>query len=324
MSTETPKVSRYRLLRGKSVSEARKNGNRVTDEPDDGNSPSSPVRTSTLGSPAWRKRSKTLMNFEAEDTAGSSHHIPVPPIPTPPAYLKEHVDSARPRAAVMPSPFTFGDPSSPTPLGKHRLTHALSSQYELSSITMPFEADASEDDGRNGSRVKEEVSPVTGSENNKHQIVEDDDPIILAKRLEAETDRILAEQKKLDLARLHQQLITTRPATSVTTPPSLRTPTKSLVLERLGFFSRTRKSHVMLSPAPSTTASIDFARAQSMEPLLTPRTVMDRSPHLVTPPLTPLSPMNNDRVSLIRCLSRSILADQVSISTSLSVIEAST
>lgn len=323
MSARTQTVSRYRMLRGKSVSEARKTANQAIDEPDDGSSTSPPARTSTFGSPTWRKRSKTQVNLDSENILSDIHHFLVPPIPTPPALLKEHIDTARPRAAVMPSPLSFTDPSSPTPLSKRQSNQALSSQFASSPKITPIEADAPDDDGKNEIKVQGDGSRMSGFEENKHQRVEDEDPVLLAQRLEAETDRILAEQKKLDLARLHQQLIATSPPTKVARPSSIRTPTKNHVFERLGFLSRSRKSHVMLSPVSSTTASIDFARAQSMEPLLTPRSILDQSPHLATPPLTPLSPLNNDRVSHGQCLRTNIVADKVSISTSSFVTEAS-
>lgn len=284
----TPTVSRYRMLRGKSVSEACKTDNQCVDGLDkdnNGSSSSSPAHTSATtpqGSPTWRKRSKTQGNFDAQNAASDIKHFPVPP-----AQLKEHSDATRPRAAVMPLlPLGFGGPSSPTPLGKRQ------------SIIAPVELAASDE----GSRA-----PGGGEETGK---VEADDPELLAQRLEAETDRILAEQKKRDLARRHQHLVaTSAPNTVASSPHSMRTPTRNPVLERLGFLYRTRKSQVFHSPASSATTSIDFARGgQAMEPLLSPRTGPFESPQLATPPLTPLSPVNNDRVSCVpvpaqeRCL----------------------
>lgn len=324
MSGGTPAVSRYRMLRGKSVSEACKPDNQAIDGLDDGSSPSPPVRTSTLGSPAWRKRSKTHVNLETKNTISDIQHFPLPAIPAPSASLREHVDTVRPRAAVMPSPLSFVNPTSPTPISKRHLNRALSSQFSSSPNTTPVELDASDDSGRHEIRAQKEGNQVPHFDANKHQRVKNDDPELLVQRLEAETDRILAEQKKLDLARLHQQLIATSSSNTVTTPSSIRTPTRNPVFERLGFLSRTRKSQVMLTPASSTTASIDFARAQAMEPLLSPMTVVNQSPHFATPPLTPLSPMHNDRVSRDQLLHRSIPADHISISTSLYVTEAST
>lgn len=319
----TPTVSRYRMLRGKSVSEACKTDNQSINGLDDGSSPSFPARTSTFGPPIWRKRSKTQGNFENGNTVSDIKRFAVPPIPAPPAQLKEHRNTTRPRAAVMPLPLGFGDPSSPTPLGKRQSDQALPFQFASSSRIAPVELDASDDGGHNEAKPPKDKSRSPWFKEIEHQRVEHDDPELLAQRLEAETDRILAEQKKLDLARLHQQLIATSSPKTVAYPSSIRTPTRNPVLERLGFLSRTRKSQVLLSPASSATASIDFARAQVTEPLLSPRTVTDQSPHLATPPLTPLSPMNNDRVSCIQFLRKGTPTNDVLISTLSSVTEAS-
>ena len=78
-------------------------------------------------------------------------------------------------------------------------------------------------------------------------------------RLEAETDRILAEQKKRDAARAQAQLL----------PPPPRP--KFLILEKFSFLSRSRRSNATSSqvgtPSPSPTAptvfSLDFSRRSS-------------------------------------------------------------
>lgn len=276
----TPTVSRYRMLRGKSVSEACKTDNNQCVgglDKDNGSGSSSPAHTSATTpqcSPTWRKPSKTQGNFDAQHAVSDIKHFPVPPA----QLLKEHGDTTRPRAAVMPLlPLGFGDPSSPTPLGKRQ------------SIIAPV-GPAASDEGSRAPGGEEETGKV-----------EDDDPELLAQRLDAETDRILAEQKKRDVARRHQHLVaTSAPNTVASSPPSVRTPTRNPVLERLGFLYRTRKSQVFHSPASSAATSIDFARGgQAMEPLLSPRTGPFESPQLATPPLTPLSPVNNDRVSCV-------------------------
>lgn len=322
MSPGTQTVSRYRMLRGKSVSEARKTDNRVIDR-QDGDNPPLPVRTSMHGSPPWRKRSKTHVNMETEHVVSDSKHFPVPAIPTPPDSLKEHTDTAQSRAVVVPFPLNFGDPSSPTPLGKRKSSKSLSSPFASLPKISATKVDASRDVKQGESNGGEQGSQPPGFDDNAHQRVEDDDPERLAQRLHAETDRIEAEQKRLAIARLHQQLVTTNPLATVATPSRLKTPTKNPVLERLGF-SRTRKSQVPLSPASSGTASIDFAKLQVTEPFLSPTTVVDRSPQFTTPPLTPLSPMNNDRVSRNKSLHRILLPNRASIRASLSVTEAST
>lgn len=88
----------------------------------------------------------------------------------------------------------------------------------------------------------------------RQRLTEEDEAAIHAAevaRLEAETDRILAEQKRKDIERLHSQLLSHKP--------------RSPLLEKLGFF-RGRRSNATLSPTPS-----------SLEPQLMPRTVDGRA-----------------------------------------------
>lgn len=121
----------------------------------------------------------------------------------------------------------------------------------------------------------------------------------LADRLESETDRILAEQKKLDLARLHQQLVATQSTVSLS-PSSLKA--KSPVLEKFNFFNRARNSKAAtLSPTSSTTASVDISRTHSLDPSLPPRAFLEHGGQgqLITPPLSPMSGHHfHERVSL--------------------------
>ena len=79
-------------------------------------------------------------------------------------------------------------------------------------------------------------------------------------RLEAETDRILAEQKKRDAVREQAQLATPSPKP------------KYLIFEKLTFLSRGRRSNANSSqpgspsPTPTTTVfSLDFSRSSSLE-----------------------------------------------------------
>lgn len=85
-------------------------------------------------------------------------------------------------------------------------------------------------------------------------------------RLEAETDRILAEQKKRDAARAQAQIVTPRPKP------------KYLLLEKFTFLSRSRRSNATSSqgetPSPSPTAptvfSLEFSRSSSLEDSISP------------------------------------------------------
>ncbi|KAF4995521.1 hypothetical protein FGRMN_5064 [Fusarium graminum] len=84
-------------------------------------------------------------------------------------------------------------------------------------------------------------------------------------RLDAETDRILAEQKKRDLARIRAQLPT----------PSPRFP-RFLVLDKLPFLYRSKRSNVATSqadtpsPGTPTALALDFSRTQSLEDSASP------------------------------------------------------
>ncbi|KPM36375.1 hypothetical protein AK830_g10192 [Neonectria ditissima] len=79
-------------------------------------------------------------------------------------------------------------------------------------------------------------------------------------RLEAETDRIIAEQKKRDAARVRAHL--------ASPPPRL---TKYLLLDKLPFLSRGRRSNATTSqtgtpsPKASTVFSLEYSRASSLE-----------------------------------------------------------
>ena len=79
-------------------------------------------------------------------------------------------------------------------------------------------------------------------------------------RLEAENDRILVEQKKRDLARIHAQLPT----------PSPRFP-RLFVLDKLPFLYRSKRSNAVISqagtpsPGAPTIFSLDFSRSDSPE-----------------------------------------------------------
>ncbi|POS81296.1 hypothetical protein DHEL01_v200309 [Diaporthe helianthi] len=124
----------------------------------------------------------------------------------------------------------------------------------------------------------------------------------LANILECETDRILAEQKKLDLARLHQQLVATQSTVSLS-PSSLKP--KSPVLEKFNFFNRARNSKAAtLSPTSSTNASVDISRTHSLDPSLPPRAFVEHGGHgqLITPPLSPMSAHHfQERRVAVRC-----------------------
>ncbi|KAL1862531.1 hypothetical protein Daus18300_008490 [Diaporthe australafricana] len=136
----------------------------------------------------------------------------------------------------------------------------------------------------------------------KRRVLSNEESAVLADRLEDETDRILAEQKKLDLARLHQQLVATQSTMSLS--PYAFKP-KSPVLEKLNFFNRARNSKAAtLSPTSSTTASVDISRTHSLDPSSPPRAFLEQTGQgqLMTPPLSPVSAHHfHERRVTVRC-----------------------
>ncbi|KAM0342236.1 hypothetical protein ACHAPU_009641 [Fusarium lateritium] len=133
-------------------------------------------------------------------------------------------------------------------------------------------------------------------------------------RLEAETDRILAEQKKRDLARIRTQLPT----------PSPRFP-RFLVLDKLPFLYRSKRSDVATSqadtpnPGTPTVFSLDFSRPQSLEDSASPdkMSFIEQGGKGIVPGTdAPTSAINGgERRVCVRCLS-SVINLPVNIETS--------
>ncbi|QPG96826.1 hypothetical protein C2857_005334 [Epichloe festucae Fl1] len=129
-------------------------------------------------------------------------------------------------------------------------------------------------------------------------------------RLEAETDRILAEQKKLDLARLQAQLVT---------PPK----PKRQILEKLSFFSRGKRL-TGTSSQPSTPSTVvsaifsptlsHYSRDSSLEEPLTPSNPSAKMAFIepggkgIVPQMdAPISAINGgERRVIVRCFSSTI------------------
>lgn len=289
--------SRYRKLRGKSVSETHKAVEHALGEQMDDSSlvPSQ----STLGSSGgWRECSNAQGNVNTVHVSGIDPHYPVPPVPLPPSSQKDHAITTRPRAAVMPPGPLFGQPISPTPLRIRQSSQALTPQPQSApDTTASTDVTVSDHDHHQRKDSGQQSTESVHDEPEDHPMGEKE-ALLLADRLEAETDRMLAEQKELDLKRLHHSMIGAGSRASLASSSATRTPGKSPALERFGFFYRGRRSHATLSPASSTTASVDFSRAQSVEPLLTPRTYLESSMQLMTPPTSPMSPQHkHDNVS---------------------------
>ncbi|KUI71724.1 hypothetical protein VM1G_07344 [Cytospora mali] len=286
MSTEAQKVSRYRALRGKSVSESRKAiDDALSDTKQDlPNQPGSLMRRSAFGSRVMKRRSKTLSQIDTSGIQDITAHFPLPPVPHVPL---SHDVTSRPNVAIRPSP-----PVLEKEKGHLERVEESNKPHESTRVPPPppftfplptaVTTDAAKDGNNDADWDQREPEEQKGR-------LDEEEAARLADRLEAETDRILAEQKKLDIARLHQQLLANHPAVSLTTTP---TKPKSPMLEKLNFFNRGRSSKAAtLSPTSSTTTSVDFSRAQSLDPALTPRAFFETGGPcmLMTPPLSPMS-----------------------------------
>lgn len=299
MAASPTKTSRYRKLRGKSVCEPRRATVHLFNE-----QPDSSLFTlrSALTSQVWKRQSKVQ---EVDDKALVSEvdpHYPLPPIPKPPIQ-KQHSSATRPRAAVLPSGPAFGEPVTPTPLRTRHSTQALTSvHHSPPEIREKLVARSSEDSKpkKEESIEKQEKLDSAGHGGHVGHLVVADHPALLADRLEAETDKLLAEQKRLEIARLHKQLIATESRVSVSSSSTLRTPSKSPVFERFGFLNRGRRSQATISPTSSTTTFVDLAsRSHSTEASMSPITPWE-SKLQMTPPTSPLSPFPLGRVSALR------------------------
>lgn len=332
MATGLRKDSRYRALRGKSVSEHQKDFERIFGSDNVDSSTITPPRGSTT---TGRKRSKVQGYMERAAASTDDLHSPllsVPPVPHP---QKEHTNTTRPKAAVIPPRPEFGRPSSPSPVGQQNSAQEVATStaasvvddvafsdkiatngdedqtQELQNVPEPVVEPECDEQPRGLECAEQprqpecdeqprEVCDEQPREEEAHELHQHDrrDPSPLS-RSEAETDRMLAEQKRL----LHQQLMSTELASesthSLTTTStftfSTRTSPKTPILGRLGFFSRGRSSRATFSPASSTIASMDSDRTQSTEPLLSSGAYMAFNQQLLTPPLSPVFPSNDTR-----------------------------
>lgn len=307
MATGLQKESRFRALRGKSVSEHRRVFDQSLSGDMDGITPP-PLRVK----PSWRKLPKTQQHTATAHNSVNDVHSHLTPVPPLPLSQKEHTSTTRPKAAVMPPPPEFGPefgPSrSPTPLGAPH-------EGSATSPLMPTVDDIACSDKNATSGVlaggKGPQDPVEQHDKQPNDM-EGLSPVLLTpprvhsllSQTEAETDRMLAEQKRL----LHQHLMSTEFAgasvTSLTSASAstftfeTRTPPKNLRFGRIGSFVRGRTSRATLSPASSTSPSLSSTYKQSIEPLLPSSARTEYAQQLMTPPASPIfSPHGSNGVS---------------------------
>lgn len=295
MATGPQKDSRYRALRGKSVSEFRRELDQPSGDPVDGTALSS-LRVTTSN---WRRRAKAEGHMVSANASVNDLHsllLSVPPLPHP---QKEHTSTTRPKAAVVPLRPEFGRPESPAPL-KLQTPDQINNQSPCPvNDVVVSQKSAAAGDHNQRKELEDLVEQSAQNEHGEQPLEHQDtihqhgrrDPSPLS-RLEAEADRKPAEPKMS----LHEHLVSTDLAAesmqslASTFSFATRTPPKSPILEKLGFFAaRGRNSRAILSPAASTIASKDSYQTQSTEPLLSSRSCMSYSQQLMTPPVSPIS-----------------------------------
>ncbi|KAI6267428.1 hypothetical protein MCOR29_004766 [Pyricularia oryzae] len=318
-------MSRYRSLRGKSVSETRSmvesilGGDTGSDK---GNG--SPIK-SAFGS-RYRKRAKTI---NASD---------VPEVPPPlPSATEMNISMRNSAASVQP----LGKKEPNTPTRKSKSPPKKPSTPDLEPASRPSESDTLGDirDQFPAVPTPTEEMPVATALTADTAVdtasIQGDVPAKLQQtqeqkllreierrglveeeaRLNAETDRILAEQKRKDMERLHSQLRagsshgseSSSLQSSPVQPSPVQSKPRSPMLAKF-FFRRGRRSDaVTLSPTSSACASVagDSSRATSLEPQLMPRTFIDPGATAFTFPLRPDSPILNrhgaERSIQVRC-----------------------
>jgi hypothetical protein len=271
--------SRYRSLRGKSISSAiRKPSFEVYRDPGDSNGADGDdagsgerSRIDRSESPSQlRRRSKSLSSmrrgigrgFGGRVSTGPAAsvvdlHKPIPPLPTQNLPLTPKAPN------ILSAANTASNKGSPVSAARKTLKGH-----------QPFP--------RADPALLKELNRRTAQQNKEAQLreaarerkqAEIDEATRLAEevaRLEAETDRILEKQKKLDLARLQAQLATvpTRPSTATSTPT--RPKPKRLILDTLPFFSRSKRSSPGSQPQTP----------QSAPPTFVPLSWSTKSPNL--------------------------------------------
>lgn len=231
--------------------------------------------------PAWRaigSLGAPSSSSNPSQLQGQARHAPgTPATPTTPpviiAHEGGHQGSGVPDLTALPP---FPVPPFPTALGfKSRnipsspKTASIGDNYNYNSAQSPAKPDISRLKALNdfafnhNSVISRRAARLQRDEADRRQREETDAAHLADEvaRLEAETDRILAEQKKRDAARAQVQL-----------PPPPPRP-KFLILEKFSFLSRSRRSNATSSqvgtPSPSPTAptvfSLDSSRSSSLE-----------------------------------------------------------
>lgn len=260
-STSQPALARYRSVRNKSISSVRGGIDIFTDIKDENNSKllarfrrrSKSVTTSISPIPLISER---VLQRQPSITMAQ----PVPPAPKTAAQTPGDGWPLTPRSTnIMPSP----RPSAASPLEGDTASPCSSTRKAAPpplNMSKIWQADDSEDAGATKARDQEDPEAAVWAE----QVA----------RLEAETDRILGEQRKRDMRRVLQSQLAAASTQTQSKPPltrnrALSIKTRSPVLERFAFLTRGKKatpggSRGLSTPTSSTTGSGDFSRSASI------------------------------------------------------------
>lgn len=265
-----PSTSRYRTLRGKSVSSPRLRALTVYRDDDGARDP----QDQDEGSPSLRRRSRSVTAAQL-GRGGKASTLKSPPLPT---------FALTPRPVNLPSPNSkIATSAAAKAFGKLRQPSRL-------NLVRPSALD---NRGTDKSAAPPPPSPLRPADSPPEVTTEIDNALIASEvaRLEAETDRIIAEQKKLDLARLEAQLEATA-TTSVPSQPPAR-PKILTSLGKLSFLSRAKWSGPDHQPGSVKAIAL---------PLFSPITV---SP--ITPPETPPISPRVDKMNFIEAGGKGIV-----------------
>ena len=291
-----PKLSRYNSLRGRSVSEDRHRlGSKLLKgEEQRGIASAFLQNVRNRSRSRSRSRSRTVVPGNGKIPIGSVSPSlpdgldsipPVPPLPQLPVEKKRAASRApraidelekssvryetlRPSASpAPPAPSLRGTGAGPPP------RVPLPTRVAIGDAGVVVRSEAAipqkDSDRRQFSFDQARQRHQSEEEVKKPEVKDEDEAARWADevaRLEAETDRILAEQRKKDLARLQKQLEVSSAKPSIALAA---TKVKSPVFERFTFLIRSRRANAAtLSPPSSTCDSIDFSRATSLEPNL--------------------------------------------------------
>lgn len=264
---EKPRVSRYRSLRGKSLSSPRRNktfdvfrDNEDGARQHDAAGQTSPTRSRSAAASKRRDHAPAAKEFEFRRQQTRPAAAPTAKLPLNPKNIN---------ASPSPAP-------SPVSLKPLRATRSLNlgPRHREPDQPPPLPSKPENQDAPSTPTLQtDEEEPQPREPGARDEAARWADEVA---RLEAETDRILAEQKKRDLARLQAQL--------AASPSSLRPKPKPkpqrLILDKLGFLARGSKSNVAGQPAtPKSAPAKIFATTSQWT---TPPSVGTPSPEIMS------------------------------------------